>query len=235
MKKLLLSILTISTFAAFAQKDLGVTLTTPANGYAITSAIQFNLTGTVMNYGATAIATTDTFIVVFTVNGNTLKNTSGNAIGQSFTGVSLPTGASVPFAINGLSFGTISTFTGATFCAIVFLESGGVLGDANAANDQSCHNVTFSVNAGLNDVTSAAQSLKVYPNPAKDVINFSIEGNVAKTISIMDITGRNIEVVNMTSNDTQININNYNNGIYLYQIKSEGGQVIKSGKFNVSK
>jgi len=88
---------------------------------------------------------------------------------------------------------------------------------------------------GINETEKVSASVKVYPNPAKDVINFSIDGNVAKTIHVMDITGRSIEVVRINDNDTQINISNYSNGIYLYQIKSEDGQVIKSGKFNVSK
>ena len=51
----------------------------------------------------------------------------------------------------------------------------------------------------------------------------------------MDITGRIIEVLNIVMGDTHLNISEYSNGIYIYQIKSEDGEMIKSGKFNVSK
>jgi hypothetical protein len=66
------------------------------------------------------------------------------------------------------------------------------------------------------------------------VVNLAIDGH-AKSISIMDITGKTVEVVAVKSGESKIYLENYNNGIYLYQIKGENGQVMKSGKFNVSK
>jgi hypothetical protein len=41
--------------------------------------------------------------------------------------------------------------------------------------------------------------------------------------------------VNVLSDDTKIILNEYNNGIYLYQIKAENGEIVKAGKFNVSR
>ena len=240
MKKLLLSILTLTSVFAFAQKDFSTTLITPANGYAIVNGSSFDITGTINNVGSVPITTNDSFMVIFIVGGVQLKNTSGAAIGQSFVNTPIPVGGSVPFKIAGLSYSGITTFRGSTFCAqvLVFATVNGTLtivADANPANDQACNGVTFSVNAGVNDIANTAQSVKVYPNPAKDVINFSIDGSIAKTINIMDITGRTVEVVKVNANDTQINIGEFSNGIYLYQIKSENGVLIKSGKFNVSK
>ena len=240
MKKLLLSILTLTSVFAFAQKDFSTTLTSPANNYAIMNGVSFSLSGTINNAGSVPITANDSFMVSFYVGGTQLKNTSGNAIVQSFVNTPIAVGGSVPFNISGLSYSGITAFHGSTFCAqvLVFATVNGTLTivpDANPANDQSCNGVTFSVSAGVNDLSKAAQSVKVYPNPAKDVVNFSVDGNIAKTICVMDITGRTIEVVKVNTNDTQINIGEYSNGIYLYQIKSENGDLIKSGKFNVSK
>ena len=139
-----------------------------------------------------------------------------------------------------MSYTGITAFHGSTFCAqvLVFATVNGsltIVPDANPANDQACNNVTFSVNAGINEATKIAQSVKVYPNPAKDVINFSVDGNLAKTISVMDITGKLLENISITDSETKLDLSTYTSGIYLYQIKASTGEVIKSGKFNVTK
>ena len=64
---------------------------------------------------------------------------------------------------------------------------------------------------------------------------FRSDNTNASSIQVMDITGKLVESVLVKGNDTKLDLSNYHNGIYLYQIKAEDGQLIKSGKFNVSK
>ncbi len=80
----------------------------------------------------------------------------------------------------------------------------------------------------------AASTLKVYPNPVSDVLNFDIDYNKASTVNVLDITGKLIETVSFDLNKAQVNVSNYNKGIYLYQVMTTEGELLKAGKFNVN-
>lgn len=84
------------------------------------------------------------------------------------------------------------------------------------------------------ELNKAAETLNVYPNPASDVINFTIDYNKATTVKMMDITGRVIETVNFNMNNAQVDVRNYNAGIYFYQVLNNEGQVVKAGKVTVN-
>lgn len=77
-------------------------------------------------------------------------------------------------------------------------------------------------------------NLSVYPNPVSDVLNFDIDYNNAARVEIMDIAGRKIEAANFEMNHASVDVRNYNKGIYLYQILSNDGQVVKTGKITVN-
>lgn len=78
-------------------------------------------------------------------------------------------------------------------------------------------------------------SVKVFPNPAKSIINFTTENVLARTIAIYDITGRLIENLSLQNKEAKLNVEDYSNGIYIYSICNENGTAISSGKFSVSK
>jgi len=110
---------------------------------------------------------------------------------------------------------------------------------ATLANNQKSKNIVW-MNlqgwpVGVESIASSDNGLNIYPNPAIDLINFDSDLTSGKQISIMDITGKLMEVVKMSEYNTQINLTNYRSGIYLFQIKSENGAIVKSGKFSVSK
>lgn len=84
------------------------------------------------------------------------------------------------------------------------------------------------------ELADAAKSLSVYPNPSSSVVNFDIDYNKAAKVAIMDITGRMVEEVNFEFNKAQVNVSNYNKGIYLYQVTDVEGHIIKSGKVSVN-
>ncbi|MEI6595303.1 MAG: T9SS type A sorting domain-containing protein [Bacteroidota bacterium] len=237
MKKLLLSILTLTTVFAFAQKNISIALTTPGPYTAVVSGVALSASGTITNIGA-ALTSADTITVFMYVNGSRMTYTSNGT--TYYWAAMIPHGAiatngTLPFTITPALTFNISTFFGATMCAKTYLFQNGALEDVDTNNNISCNPITFSVNSGTSNISNISQSVKVYPNPARDIVNFSIDGSIAKTITVLDITGRTIEVIKINTSDTQINIGEYNNGIYLYQIKSETDELIKSGKFNVSK
>lgn len=83
---------------------------------------------------------------------------------------------------------------------------------------------------GLNDLlTSLSKTIKIYPNPAKDVINLSASNNFnLSKLEIIDINGRlikSISIENMTRNE--INISELQKGLYLINIYSNDGMITK--------
>jgi hypothetical protein len=51
----------------------------------------------------------------------------------------------------------------------------------------------------------------------------------------MDITGKQIELVKITADRTQLNTAEYVSGIYIYAASNNKGEIVARGKFNVVK
>jgi hypothetical protein len=226
MKKLLLSILMLTGIASFAQQDIQVTLTSPAAGDIIRKGVAFDINYTITNKGV-ALTSADSIIIVFTVN-NSLVQTQSGPVAQLYTG-GLAVGASVNRSLTGLAL-NFNTAGNANICAIAVLDGDSV----NTTDNAGCAAVSLQFNVGVDELSKAAQSLNVYPNPASDLVNFSIDYNKAASVKMMDITGRVIETVNFDMNNAQVDVRNYNAGIYMYQVLDNEGQVIKAGKVTVN-
>lgn len=77
--------------------------------------------------------------------------------------------------------------------------------------------------------TELKEQLLIYPNPANSTLNIKSENSLGKsTIAITDILGKTI--IETKSNDfyqTSINIEQLSGGVYLLQLKSEKGVIVK--------
>jgi hypothetical protein len=74
------------------------------------------------------------------------------------------------------------------------------------------------------------ESIKVYPNPAKDYISFDINNNTnLLRFTLLDLSGRQILDMKPTSNT--IYLDNLSTGMYLYKVDTEDG--VFSGKISV--
>lgn len=82
---------------------------------------------------------------------------------------------------------------------------------------------------------------EVYPNPANDQVNFTIDTPASDkfTIAIYDIVGKTVAVLaenktlNMGVNNLSFNIQNLASGIYTYKINTSG--YVKSGRLSITK
>lgn len=89
--------------------------------------------------------------------------------------------------------------------------------------DDQMITVTQSFTIGLNDVSLSA--ITVYPNPANIAINLT---NVANTtVEIMNVTGRVVFTKELVSDMEQINVSNFDAGIYIITITNDKGAVSK--------
>ena len=72
------------------------------------------------------------------------------------------------------------------------------------------------------DVTEVEENeLNIFPNPVKDVV--MIQGNNINEISVYNSVGVLVERIEAGSNEVEINMNDYNTGIYFVQVNTEDG------------
>lgn len=232
MKKLLLSLLMMAGMTAFAQKDMQVIMYSPEQNATIYKGTPFNLTAQFKNNGTVEIPTTDTILCQFKLNGNTM-NINGATIFRLSLKDAIKQDSSVFFNIP-LQFNDLTAESAAQLCAEAILFSDGAqVTETSTTNNKGCSDVSLKFKTGLAEL-AAANSVKVYPNPVSDVLNFNIDYNKAASIAITDITGRLIETTSFEMNNARVDVRNYNKGIYFYQITNSNGEAIKGGKFTVN-
>lgn len=227
MKKLLLSLLTLVSVSAFAQKDLSIKLISPNDGYEINSGKAIAVGFTVKNEGPDTILATDTFRVILALNNTPLRQLAGSAVLNP--GDSVILSPSTPIGI---------TFTedqdSLFFIAFISFSDTIANVDPNDTNNVDFSIVNLRVNrTGLAQYEALAGSVSAYPNPANTEFTITMDAAIA-TVEIMDITGRMVETGSVTMGEARFDVSNYNNGVYFYQIKGENNTMIKSGKFTVS-
>lgn len=225
MKKLLLSLFMMAGLASFAQQDIQITLDSPASGDTILNRTSFNINYTIKNLGS-PITTSDTIAVAYLLGGNFIT-VNGSPLIQVIVR-DIPTDSSITGRLTGLSL-AINTAGTANLCAVAILEGDSV----NDENNLSCSSIVLAFNTGISEVEKAANSVKVFPNPASTVVNFTIDYNKAEKVLVYDIAGKLVETTSFEFNKAELNVSALKTGIYMYQIVDNNGTSIKAGKFNV--
>ncbi len=66
--------------------------------------------------------------------------------------------------------------------------------------------------------------ITIYPNPAKDVVNFTNINNVS-SITILNTVGQTLlNKANISSASATINISNFENGLYFINLTKNNGE-----------
>ena len=80
--------------------------------------------------------------------------------------------------------------------------------------------------------------VKLYPNPATTIINFEIQqhnNDRLYDLIVYNFLGKKIEQLKGISSRTTVSLDNYYNGLYIFQLRDQRGNLVESGKFNVVK
>jgi Secretion system C-terminal sorting domain len=80
------------------------------------------------------------------------------------------------------------------------------------------------------ETEGAAYVYHAFPNPAKDFMLVSTNNTEASVVSVSDITGKEIGNFALVNGSYKIDLSAFNNGIYLYTVKSVGGKHLRTGK-----
>lgn len=132
------------------------------------------------------------------------------------TSASSYTNFSVPFTYNnGLTPDS---------AAILFM----VLNNGNVERYALIDDISFSGTvAGVNEEL-AANSLLLYPNPAKDVLHILVPSDVVGSVlSVYDVSGQLIESVKINRTDEILSIEKYSSGVYSLRIATDNTLITK--------
>jgi hypothetical protein len=90
-------------------------------------------------------------------------------------------------------------------------------------------NGNISGSQGINEIITQSEIL-LYPNPAKDYINFEMGMYKNFQLSVYNSVGQAVLQKEFTSGNNTIYIQNFKRGMYFYQLINNKGKVIR-GKF----
>ncbi len=108
-----------------------------------------------------------------------------------------------------------------------------LVGFASSANSQQKNSVANFISEDLTKI----KIVKFYPNPAITVINFEFNKLIQRdyTLQVYNFIGKKIYELFSVSQKTSIPLNEFNRGIYIFQLRDKNGRIVESGKFQVSK
>jgi len=177
-----------------------------------------------------ASATASVSVTQPTAIGITSTSSDDNGSGNGAATVAV-TGGSSPYTYLWTPSGkTTATITGETFgqycCKIT---------DANGCKDSLC--VTINKGTGIDGITGNSAQIVVYPNPNNGQFNIESSIDGASSVEIYNILGEKVYTKNLstTKGVNTINVNNQPNGVYLYRIISDNGNLLGEGRISIQK
>lgn len=90
----------------------------------------------------------------------------------------------------------------------------------NGLESEPAYSNIMELEVGMNELNT--RDIKVYPNPATDVVNINLNVNINQ-IEVFDYTGKLVltEIINNTT--YKVNTSNLNTGIYIFKITTQEG------------
>jgi hypothetical protein len=86
----------------------------------------------------------------------------------------------------------------------------------------------------IEDIILANKGISFFPNPASEIITFQANEHV-QSIAIFTIEGKLVTTIGINGNKVnEINVADWNNGIYLFRCMNQNNAVIETGKFVVA-
>jgi hypothetical protein len=230
MKKLLLSIFTLVSVAAFAQKNLSIRLLEPADRFEINSNKPFPVKFSVKNVGSDTILATDTFLIRVALNSQRLLTLTGaNKLKPGDSVLLVPPGGSM-----SIGFTKAQEVDTALFISLISFKDTVANVDPNDTNDIDLAFVKLRLfKTSVAELNNLASSVSAFPNPANTEFTITMKSTDA-TVEVMDVTGKLINTYPIVLGEAKMDVSNFNNGVYFYQIKTSANETVKSGKFTVS-
>ncbi|MEO6883144.1 MAG: choice-of-anchor tandem repeat GloVer-containing protein [Bacteroidia bacterium] len=87
----------------------------------------------------------------------------------------------------------------------------------------------------VKEIKPVKTNVKVYPNPATNLLNVAVDMQQIKSgsICLYNTTGQEVECEDLSGNITSISINKLSAGLYYYRILNSNGSLIKADKITI--
>ena len=95
--------------------------------------------------------------------------------------------------------------------------------------------VVVTSDAGINSIASNASQISIYPNPNNGLFKIQSSASGQYTVEIYNVLGEMIKNVGLTGKSNAIDLSAQPEGIYLYRVLSEKGNLIGQGKIVIQK
>ncbi len=87
---------------------------------------------------------------------------------------------------------------------------------------------TIPLETATNDLDSDNNIANIYPSPASNILHVKFNDAIANTITIIDMNGRQLNVINDVNEKTLIDVETMSPGVYLLQLIYEDKTYVKS-------
>ena len=101
--------------------------------------------------------------------------------------------------------------------------------DENNLSEWSNVLTTLAIGVGIDN--HLENSVVLFPNPAKEVVNVQCTMNNVQLdgeLHLFDVYGKLLQIVPITAETTQINVSGLANGMYFVRVTTEEGTVTKT-------
>ena len=106
------------------------------------------------------------------------------------------------------------------------------LTDTSTGYNKDVRYIITKAPTGVENVSNAAENVKLYPNPASNEINVVYDANAdVKNIAVYNIIGKVVSVYKVAGPSANLNIENIPSGIYFVRLYNSNGNVVVTRKF----
>lgn len=229
MKKLLFTLaVTVLSTASFAQKDISVTLNSPAAGTNFEVNVPIATDLTITNVGPDTLFAVDTVVYGYTLDGTLLaaylaERPNDTVVpGESWT------------ISENIEFSVLSASAAVDFC-VVALFADSTVTETDITNNRSCVSVqtTEGNTAGVDGLKWQNVSINAFPNPAVDVVTFEVTGTTdVRNVTITNLAGQVVVNQEIISGVAKVDVSSLESGMYIYTVYGED-KVLGSQKLMV--
>ena len=80
-----------------------------------------------------------------------------------------------------------------------------------------------------------AANIKLFPNPAKDLLTISNSSELTVLLELIDLTGRVVASSQLNSGNNELNVGRLATGTFIYRLTSLYSEVVKTGKLQITR
>jgi hypothetical protein len=92
-----------------------------------------------------------------------------------------------------------------------------------------------SVPTGISEVSSVKTTITLYPNPNRGRFNLHLSSTLQASVDIYSMLGEKVFSTKTTTTDTPMDLSNMPDGIYLFRVITNTGDLVKEGEFIIEK